>query len=195
MTDTPNTDPDPRLLRPGSLDSPTREVLARYALPDGRPLALFEALAHSPAALTDLRRATAACVGHTTLPVRHREILVLRTVARAGAEAEWAVHVALFGAEAELSAADLDALASPAPPPPGRFTAPERLLVALADALHDTRDVDDALWAALAAHWNRRGLADLLLVATQYAKVALLGTALRIPVPDGLAGFPATRTT
>ena len=38
------------------------------------------------------------------LSLRHRELLILRTTARCGAEYEWGVHVQVFAAKAGLSA-------------------------------------------------------------------------------------------
>lgn len=181
-----------RIPAPAAPDPAIAASLAGYALPDGRPLELFAVLAHSPAAFDDLRRATAACLRGTVLTVREREVIVLRTVARAGAEAEWAVHVALFGAAAGLDASELALLAGrDGSRAPGALPGRERLLVRLADALHDTMTVDDGLWAELAEVWEPRALVELLMVAAQYGKVAAMVNVLRVPVPAGLPGFPS----
>jgi hypothetical protein len=37
----------------------------------------------------------------------------------------------------------------------------DRLLVSMVDQLHDTSDVDDALWEALNAHWSHAQLIEL----------------------------------
>jgi hypothetical protein len=81
-----------RLADPVPDDPEIRRLLDPYRLPDGRPLPLFEALAHSRAALDDLRRATAACLGAPALDARTREIAVLRVCARAGAETPGGSH-------------------------------------------------------------------------------------------------------
>lgn len=175
-----------RLPRPGRLPAETAEQLSHHTLPDGRVLGLFEALAHSPAAFTDLRRATATCLAHTRIPLREREILILRTLALAGAEAEWAVHVALFAREAGLTPAELSTVASDR----GALSAPDMLIVRLADALHHDRDVDDDLWRELRDVYSPAHVVELLLICAQYAKVATLTKALRVPVPAGLPGFP-----
>ena len=41
------------------------------------------------------------------LSLRHRELLILRTTARCGAEYEWGVHVAFFGSKALLTADEI----------------------------------------------------------------------------------------
>jgi len=156
------------------------EELAAYRLHDGSPLVLFEVLGHSPAALADLRSATARAVQGTTLSARLRELLVLRVLSRLGARSEIEVHVALFGAAAGLDRNDVRALSDDAL----QLNPLEADLVALADALTvGGGDVSDALWDRLLAALGTTGLVDALFVGTQYVKVALLVRALRIPVP------------
>ncbi len=74
------------------IDEPS---LDSYRLPDGRPLELFGMVAHSPAALADLKGATARVLSATELSPRFRELLILRILHNYGAVAEWQVHVAL----------------------------------------------------------------------------------------------------
>ncbi len=172
--------------------SPVTEDLAAlraYRLPDGRPMELFRACARNPAVLDDLRRATTTCLRDLGLPVRDREIVILRTLARSGAEAEWALHVALFAAEAGLSAAELAGLCGTGIGFPGRA---ERDLIELADVCHD-RDgrVDEETWHRWRARRPDEELLALLTVAGQYRKVALLTNALGLAAPDGLPGFPS----
>ena len=171
-------------------DEQLAAVLAPYRLPDGRPMELFGLLAHAPAALTDLRRATTACLRDLDLPVRAREVVVLRTLARAGADAEWALHVHLFAADAGLDATDLAALAGD----PAGLPGPERRLTALADACHAAAGrLPDPLWGELSADgWSTGQLVGFLVVAGQYRKVAVLVNALQVEVPAGLAGIPRT---
>jgi len=156
------------------------DELAPYRLPDGRPLELFAVLAHSTAAFGDLRSATARVLQATVLTARQRELLILRVLHRVGAEAEIAVHLALFGAEAGFDRPASAALAADALD----LDPLELDLVALADALTSGGDVDDALWSRLLFELGADGLVDALFVATQYIKVALLVRALRITNPE-----------
>jgi alkylhydroperoxidase family enzyme len=156
------------------------DELAPYRLPDGRPLELFAVLAHSTAALGDLRSATARALQATVLTVRQRELIILRVLHRIGADSEIAVHLALFGAEAGL-----DEPASAALADDELDLGPlEHDLVALADAMTAGGDIDDALWSRLLSALGVGGLVDALFIATQYVKVALLVRALRIPIPE-----------
>lgn len=159
----------------------SEEELAAYHLPDGQPLALFHVLAHSPAALGDLRSATARAIRATSLNARLRELLILRVLDRCRAESEIAVHLALFGQEAGLDGESLRALRDD----DLHLEPLERDIVSLADAV-STRggEIDDVLWDRLLASLGSSGLVDALFVATQYVKVALLVRALRIPIPE-----------
>jgi alkylhydroperoxidase family enzyme len=172
------------------LDEQTAARLRHYRLPDGRSMDLFLAVAHHPAALDDLRRATTTCLRDLGLSVRDRELVILRTLARAGAEAEWALHVHLFADDAGLSPED--AAATCRPDHEG-WEPRERDLIELADFCHDSAGaVPDDVWRRWQERWPIGELIALITVAGQYRKVALLTNALALPVPAGLPTFPAT---
>ena len=52
------------------------------------------------------------------LSLRHRELLILRTTARCGAEYEWGVHVQVFAAKAGLSAGQVRSVTAGQPDDP-----------------------------------------------------------------------------
>jgi alkylhydroperoxidase family enzyme len=60
-------------------------------------------------------------------------------------------------------------------------TARDRLLIATADALHDTADVPDELWAALSVTFDEPQLLDLLLLAGWYHAISYVASATRLP--------------
>ncbi|SFF94148.1 hypothetical protein SAMN05216574_1352 [Blastococcus tunisiensis] len=99
-------------IQPPDLDDDLQAELTPYRLPDGRAMELFALLAHAPAALRDLRRATTTVLRDLDLPIRARELVVLRTLARADAAAEWALHVHLFGDAAQLAGLEPTAIAT-----------------------------------------------------------------------------------
>ncbi|MFC7260527.1 MULTISPECIES: carboxymuconolactone decarboxylase family protein [Streptomyces] len=177
-----------RLPGPAPADEETRRLLEPYRLPDGRPLPIFQALAHSRAALDDLRRATAACLQGTALPPRTREIAVLRVCARAGAEAEWAVHVEMFAEQAGLGVDEVRATAAPGVQ--DLWPVRDALVIRLADEIHDGCTVSDELWIGLARTYAPQEIVELLLVVTQYLKVACLTNALGLRAPEGLPALP-----
>ena len=158
------------------IDEPT---LDSYRLPDGRPLELFGMVAHSPAALADLKGATARVLNATELSPRFRELLILRILHNYGAVAEWQVHVALFAEDAKISPSDLTALRSKEVTLPGM----EGALLELADALSDRGTVSDELWRHLHEELGTRGAVEAVFVGAQYVKVALMNNVLRVVPP------------
>ena len=154
-------------------------ALEAYRLPDGRPLELFGLAAHSPAALGDLKGATARVLNGTVLSPRLRELLILRILHNYAAVAEWQVHIALFAGDAEISPSDLTALRSEEVTLPGL----EGALLDLADALSDRGAVSDELWRRLHDELGTRGAVEAVFVGAQYVKVALMNNVLRVVPP------------
>src|SRR3954471_23859887 len=99
------------LPRIAPLDAPwdprVEEDLSKLMPKGMEPIALFRTLAKNPRVLRRVRRGGLLDPGSIT--VRQREIVILRTTARAGAEYEWGVHAAFFGAAAGLGDAELAA--------------------------------------------------------------------------------------
>src|SRR6185369_15053394 len=114
------------------------------------PLLLFRTVAHN---LRVLQRLMAGgLLDRGSIPLRSRELMILRTCARCGAEYEWGVHVAVFGAKAQWTAEEMRSSVHGSADD-SCWGAEERLVIRLADQLHDTNRVDDPLWQALAAHF------------------------------------------
>jgi alkylhydroperoxidase family enzyme len=168
-------------------DRAQREGLRHYVLPDGRPLELFWVLAANPAVFDALRQATTAYLRDGTLPIRDREVLILRTLARVGAEAEWAVHVELFGRAAGLSEADLAGISNLDRPLPADV---EGELCAFADMLVRSHRLDDSSWNRLAARYAPAEVMEMTALVGQYQLVGMLNNVLGLEPPQGLPGFP-----
>jgi hypothetical protein len=69
------------------------------------PLLFFRTVAHNPRVLQ--RMMDGALLDRGSISLRDRELMILRTCARCGAEYEWGVHVATFGAKAQWTTAEL----------------------------------------------------------------------------------------
>ncbi|MEN2738422.1 carboxymuconolactone decarboxylase family protein [Microbacterium sp. X-17] len=154
-------------------------ALDAYRLPDGRPMELFGIVAHSPAALADLRSATARALHATELPPRLRELLILRVLHLYGAVAEWQVHVELFADAVGLSPSDLAAVRGETAAPAGV----EGALRELADALSARGIVSDELWGRLHDELGPRGAVEAAFVGAQYVKVALMTNVFQVEPP------------
>jgi alkylhydroperoxidase family enzyme len=156
----------------------------RSMMPAGvEPIALFRTLAKNP----PMARASQAWARHElgrTLSVgmREREIVIDRTCVRCGCEYEWGVHVAYFAERASLSPQQVASIAHGDHRDPCWATERDRLLIRLVDALHDDHDVDDALWAELAAELTEAQILDLLLLCGWYHAISFTARAARVPL-------------
>ena len=151
------------------------------------PLLLFRTLARNPRVLKRLIAGNLLDRGSVSL--RERELMILRTCARCGAESEWGVHVASFGAKAQWTDAQTRSTVH-GDAGDGCWNAEERLIIRLADQLHDTGRVDDALWAELAGRFAPDQLVELVALAGLYRAVSCLINALGVRNEDFAPRFP-----
>ena len=153
-------------------DPGTEEMLRKWMPPgaDVEPLKLFRTLAVHPDLASRMRPLGAGILGHGLVDVRQRELLILRTCARAGAEYEWGVHAQFFGPGAGLGDEQLDATWSGGP---ADFAdAADSALIRLADELHDTATVSDELWSELAGRYTQPQLFELVVICGWYRLIS-----------------------
>ena len=187
--------PQPRIV---PLEPPyepdVEEMLMRWMPPGApmEPLALFRTLAVHGELMSRMRPLGSGILNHGLVAPRDREIVLLRTCARAGAQYEWGVHAVAFAQRVGLNDAQLastahgaDASTDPC------WSPPEALLVRLADELHDTATVSDELWAALAERYSDQQLLELVVIAGWYRTLAYVINAARIPLEPWAVRFPS----
>lgn len=163
-----------------------QKTFERLMPPGVPPLVLFTTLARSERTFSKFM--AAGLLDKGPLPMREREIMIHRTTARCGSEYEWGVHVALFSERVGFTREQVTATAGPGVS--DVWTAREALIVRMADALHETTTIDDALWAALAAEFSQEQLLELILLAGFYRTVAYLANGLALPLEGYAARFP-----
>jgi len=162
---------------------PTADLLNRMN-PPGRAdiLALFRVLAINPELAERTLGLGRYLLGRkAAISLRDREVVITRVCARCGAEYEWGVHIAAFADAAGFSGIERRVMAS-ADEDLAQLAPRDRLLVSLVDQLHDTSQVDDALWAEMSAHWSPPQLIELLMLAGWYHAVSYLCNAARVPL-------------
>ncbi|MBX9588188.1 MAG: carboxymuconolactone decarboxylase family protein [Hyphomonadaceae bacterium] len=152
------------------------------------PLVLFRLLARDERLFQRFMGGGLLDPGHLTL--RQREVVIFRVTARCRSEYEWGVHAAFFAARAGLEANQLHAIVHGGGDD-ACWSAEDRLLIRLCDALHACCDIDDALWAELRAAFSAEAVLELLLLAGFYRTVSYLTNALRLPPESFAARFPA----
>jgi alkylhydroperoxidase family enzyme len=156
---------------------------------EGPALRLFRVWARHLPLAEALRAVGRQLLAHGALAPRERELLILRTTARCGAEYEWGVHAVFFPARVGLDAAEVAATRT-ASADDARWPERDALLLRVADALHDGSDVPDPLWQALAARWSDAELLEMLAVVGFYHLVSFTANSLRLRAEPYAASFP-----
>ena len=170
----------------------TEAMLKRWMPPGAaiEPLALFRTLARHDQLFSRMRPLGAGILGHGLIEPREREIVIHRTCARAGAEYEWGVHALAFGKPLGLTDEQLAATADGLPTDPVWDQESDALLIRLADELHETCDVSDPLWSALAERYTEDQLLELLIIAGWYRLLSYVINAARVQHEPWAARFP-----
>jgi alkylhydroperoxidase family enzyme len=164
------------------------EMLRKWMPPGAavEPLRLFRTLLHHRLLGDRLRPVGAALLGKGTVSARERELVLLRTCARAGAEYEWGVHATAFAAAAEIGEREVAATVKGAP---SEFLG-DAALIALADELHDTATVSDATWGQLAARFSTEQLLELIAICGFYRLISYVVNAVGVAREPWAARFP-----
>jgi alkylhydroperoxidase family enzyme len=160
--------------------------LARFMPPGVPPLALFRTLARNPRVLRKFF--AGSLLDRGSLSLRERELAILRTCWKCRSEYEWGVHVTVFAKRAGLSEDEVRATCQ-AIPRDGVLSKRDASILRLCDALHDTSDVDDALFAELAREFESAQIVELLVLAGFYHTVSFVTNALRIDPEPSAARF------
>ncbi|WP_433527038.1 carboxymuconolactone decarboxylase family protein [Nocardia pseudovaccinii] len=166
------------------------ELLARMMPSGAPPIALFRLFARNLPMATAMHGWGSYELGQElSLSMRERELVIDRTCARCGCEYEWGVHIAVFAARARITAEEQTSLTHGSPEDPCWTTESERLLLRAVDALHDHGDIDDVLWARLAAEFDEQRLLDLLLLCGWYHAISFTARVTRLPSEPGTPRF------
>ena len=173
-------------------DSETQSMLEKWMPPGSpfEPLALFRTLAVHRDLASRMRAVGAGILGHGRVEPRDREIMIERTCARCGAEYEWGVHAVAFGNSVGLSDAQIAATARGAADD-SVWSRRDALLIRLADELHDTCSVSDALWSTLSERYSDDQLLELVVTAGWYRLVSYVINGARVALEPWAARFPS----
>jgi 4-carboxymuconolactone decarboxylase len=171
---------------------PAIEQMLKKWMPPGsaiEPLVLFRTLAVHEELNSRMRPLGAGILGHGRIEPREREIVIHRTCARAGAEYEWGVHALAFGKPLGLTDEQLRATVHGDADDP-TWSDDDRVLIRLADELHETCRVSDELWSELAARYRGDQLLELLITAGWYRLISGVINAVGIELEPWAARFP-----
>jgi len=117
------------------------------------------------------------------LPVRDREILILRTALNCGTDYEYGQHV-MIAKGAGMTDDDIAGVTSGSVDP---------LLIAAADELHRDSRIGDETWAALSERYDdERQLMEVPFVVGHYHMVGMLLNSLGVQREAGVPGLPSS---
>ena len=169
---------------------PELQALFDRIMPPGiPPLVLFTTLARVPRIYDRLR--AASLLDRGPLSIRHREIVINRTCARCGCAYEWGVHIALFAQKAALAPDQIQAMVRGDADDPA-WSQDEKLLVQMVDELHDSANLSDELWGALAATFSIEQVFELIALVGFYHTVSFFANGLRLPSEPYGVPFPSS---
>jgi 4-carboxymuconolactone decarboxylase len=143
----------------------------------GRVSALYQALLNSAPLAEGWEKLLTAIRHRSSVPADLRELAILRVAVLNRARFEFEAHLPVARkagvAENKLAAVDSPQIGEP-------FSALERAVLALTDAM--TRDVQvaDALFLPIAQHFDRRAVTELVATIAAYNMVSRFLEALRI---------------
>jgi 4-carboxymuconolactone decarboxylase len=165
------------------------ETLRRMMPPGVEPLNLFRTVAHNHAVLERFRTIGAYILNFGRVEPLDREVLLHRTCARCGCEYEWGVHAVAYGRPLGMSDEQLRATVTGGPDAPV-WSDRQRLLIQLADELHDTATVSESLWTKLSAQWDSAQLIELVATAGFYHLVSFTANAAGVQPEPYAERFP-----
>ena len=180
-------------LRQPPYDEATRKTIENTAFKGLSPLNLRLSMAHHPLLASRFQSIDHAVLFEAQVPLRPKEIAIMRTTARAGGEYPWGMHVAIYGARCDLTpgmcdqiatAPDADALTGDG------WTDEDRLMIRMADELHANADVTDATWAALNAQFPQTQVVELVFACAVYRMASYYTNTTAVPLEIGQAHFP-----
>lgn len=122
-----------------------------------------------------------------SLPVRLRELLIMRIGWATGAQFEWAQHWEV-ATRAGVAAEDLIAVRDWRSA--DRFNSADRAALGAADEIIATGELGDATWDALRQHYGEAELLELVAVLATWHYVSVLVRTLRVPLDEGMTAWP-----
>lgn len=169
---------------------PFREAVAKRLAPltplNGQHILLFRTLTRDQRLFSRFMDGGLLDRGH--VPLRERQLIILRVCALNRSDYEWGVHVAYFAGRAGFIEAEIAATAAPLAAHP--WGPREALILRLCDALQVSCDLDDDFWAELRQSFEEMALLEMLILIGKYRQVSILTNALRLEQEAGTPTLP-----
>ena len=169
-----------------------RAILEPRARDDGSVLGVWSTCAKSPELCEAWLTFTDYILRDSTLPLRDRELLILRIGWLNGGAYEWSAHVGV-ARRAGVSDEELRRIVDG--PDAAGWNDWDAALLRAADELHRDALVSDETWATLSNRYDQRQMMEAVFTVGQYNLVAMWLNSFGVQLESGFEGFPvATRT-
>lgn len=165
------------------LQEKTLAALAPYRDQDGRIYSIWATLAHHEDALRRFLVFGNHVLGKNTLPLKSRELMIVRIAARAQAAYEWDQHVRI----ARRAGLTDDEILAAATGDWERLDKLDQTLLAATDSIAERQHVDDDLWESLTSQLTTEQIIDVLYTVGQYLTIASVINTLGVRTEGELA--------
>jgi alkylhydroperoxidase family enzyme len=179
---------EPRILPVDPPYSPEIQKSFDLVMRGAPPLLLFRTIANNPRVLE--RMMAGGLLDRGSISLRWRELMILRTCALCGAEYEWGVHIAGFGEKA-LWTQDQIYSSVHGSYADGCWTIEEKLIIRLADELHNSSQVADSTWIELSDKFSPDQLVEFLMLGGLYHGVSFIVNACKVQPEAFAPKFPS----
>jgi alkylhydroperoxidase family enzyme len=123
----------------------------------------------------------------SSLPIRDRELLILRIGYLNGGAYEWAAHRGL-ALNVGITEEELQQITEG--PEATGWSQWDATLLRAADELHGNALISDSTWEILVAQYDTRQMMELVFTVGQYNLVAMYLNSLGVQFEEGWIGFP-----
>ena len=148
-----------------------------------RSLNIMRTLAQHPGLMRRWMVFANHILGKSTLPIRERELLILRIGYLCQSGYEWGQHV-LIARQASMTDAEIRACQTGSSTP--GLPELDRLLFKATEELHEDAHVSDETWAGLSQHLNTQQLMDVVFTVGQYNLVSMALNSFGVQPDEGL---------
>jgi hypothetical protein len=169
---------------------------ARQPRPDGRPrrdttALMFRTFVHHPALTTVHSPFVQYVKNSTNLPVRQRELAIMRSAWLGGVDDQYVNHTKI-ALECGLTQEELDRV--PLGPDAPGWSVDDAVVLRGVDELHSWCRIGDDTWAALARQYDERQLIEFLLLVGNYRTLSYVQNSVGIrPVTGTTPNIPGNR--
>lgn len=173
------------------LDEETRALLGFSQSRSGkRPDNVFTTFARNPALFKHFIVFGSYILTGSSLPPRHREIIILRIGWLCQSAYEWGQH-AKIGRRCGLTEEEIRRISNGAEAE--GWSKLESVLIRAVDELHQDAFISDQTWICLRDHYDTKQLIDLVFTVGQYNMVSMALNTFGVQLDERLSGFPSNK--